>query len=424
MEQPSRTRYGVIGFAVALAVLSYIDRVSISQAAPVISHDLGFDKRQMGSIFGAFGLAYALFEIPSGWLGDWIGPRRVLTRITLWWSAFTALTGWMWSFWSMAVTRFLFGAGEAGGFPNLTKAFSTWLPTSERTRAQGILWTAARWGGAVTPILVVKVFQWVSWRWAFVLFGGLGVIWAAAFYRWYRDDPGEHPQVNKEELELLRGVAKNATGHGNVPWGLLLRSRSIWLLWAQYFCVSFPWYFYITWLPTYLQEFHKLSPEQGARFAALPLFLNGAGCLVCGMISARVSEWAGSISRGRRILACTGFFSASLFLALSLLTHNLWWNVLLIGMAAFSNDLTMPPSWASCMDIGGEFAGTVAGSMNMMGNLAGFAAPVFGGYLLAWTGGSWRIFIGVMAVVYFLGVLCWPAIDPVTPLTAHAEENH
>src|SRR3954462_10017972 len=150
-QAPTHTRYWVIVFAVALAVLSYIDRVCISQAAPLISRDLGFTKSQMGAVFSAFGIAYALFEVPGGWMGDWMGARKVLMRIVIWWSVFTALTGYMWSFTSLFVVRFLFGAGEAGCFPNLTKSFSSWLPSKERARAQGILWMSARWGGAFTP---------------------------------------------------------------------------------------------------------------------------------------------------------------------------------------------------------------------------------------------------------------------------------
>jgi MFS family permease len=238
--KPTRARHWVIFFAVTLAILAYIDRVCISQAAPVISADLGLTKVQMGLIFSAFALAYALFEIPGGWLGDWMGARRVLMRIVIWWSLFTAFTGGMWNFTSMAITRFLFGAGEAGCFPNLTKAFTTWLPAHERVRAQGIMWTFARWGGAFTPPLVIAVFKFMSWRWAFVLFGGLGVIWAVAFYRWYRDNPRDHPSVNAAELALLGGAEKMAAGHGDVPWDKLVESRTVWFLWLQYFCLSFP----------------------------------------------------------------------------------------------------------------------------------------------------------------------------------------
>ncbi len=414
-QRPTHARYWVIFYAVTLAILSYINRVAISQAAPEIARDLKFTDVQMGKIFGAFALSYALFEVPTGWLGDWIGPRKVLLRIVLWWSAFTAITGAMWNFTSMWVARFLFGAGEAGGFPNLTKAFTTWLPKLEHVRAQGIMWTFARWGGAFTPVLVVWILRFVNWHWAFVLFGGLGVVWSFFFYRWYRDNPRDHSAVNAAELALLEGSERLAAGHAKVPWAKLLRSRSVWLLWLQYFCSSFPWYFNITWLPTYLQQHWKLAPAEAARFAILPLFFGGLGSLFCGTISARFARRAG-LARSRRILATSGFLGAAVFLALSIQFHDPKWAMLSMGMAGFFNDLAMPPSWAACMDIGGKYAGTVSGSMNMMGNLAGYASPVIGGYILAATGRDWNIFLYVLAAVYLAGTVIWPFIDPETAI--------
>src|ERR1051326_7871530 len=195
-ERATRVRYLVIVFAVSLAVVTYIDRVCISFAAPVIRQDLGLSVVEMGWAFTAFGWAYALFEIPGGYLGDWIGPRRVLMRIVIWWSFFTAATGWAWNRTSLLVTRFLFGMGEAGCFPNLTKAFTTWLPSHERVRAQGITWLSARWGGAFTPPLVALVIRHFGWRHSFEIFGILGIVWAIVFFMWYRDDPLKHPKLN------------------------------------------------------------------------------------------------------------------------------------------------------------------------------------------------------------------------------------
>src|SRR5262249_19093027 len=149
---------------------------------------------------------------------------------------FTAATGWMWNYISMAVVRFLFGAGEAGCFPNLTKAFSAWLPSRDRTLAQMVLWIGARWGGAITPLLVVIVMAFVSWRMAFLVFAMLGVIWAIAFYWWFRDNPRDHKSVNAAELELLKGNEQNVKGHGDVPWRRLASSLTMWMLWGQYFC--------------------------------------------------------------------------------------------------------------------------------------------------------------------------------------------
>jgi MFS transporter, ACS family, glucarate transporter len=416
--KPTKARYWVVVFAVTLAVLSYIDRVAISQAAPVMQRDLGLTSTQMGSLFSAFAIAYAVFEIPGGWMGDWMGARKVLMRIVIWWSAFTALTGYMWNFASMYVCRFLFGAGEAGCFPNLTKAFTTWLPNDERVRAQGIMWMSARWGGAFTPLLVAWTFQFMSWRTAFVAFGALGIVWAVVFYFWYRDNPREHKSVNKAELELLAGNERLAQSHGDVPWAKLLRSRTIWLLWAQYFFLSYPWYFYITWLPTFLRDrYPDMTDTNRAVLAGFPLLFGGVGSLFCGFISARVDRWSGSITRTRRIMACIGFGGAAIMLAVSTTASDALLLMIMIGMASFFNDLVMPGAWAACMDVGGKYAGTVSGSMNMMGNLAGFVAPTIGG-IMRDAKTDWSVFLLTMAAMYFLGVLCWPFIDPVTPLDA------
>jgi sugar phosphate permease len=411
----------VIVFAVTLSILAYIDRVCISQAAPLISKDLGFDKRQMGMVFSAFALAYALFEVPGGWMGDWMGPRKVLMRIVIWWSAFTAITGAMWNLLSMWICRFLFGAGEAGCFPNLTKAFSVWLPHEERVKAQGIMWTFARWGGAFTPPLVILVLGFISWRQAFMLFGAIGVVWAVWFYRWFRDNPKDHPSVNPAELELLRHAAENAQTHGSIPWHLLLRSRSVWLLWVQYFLLSFPWYFYITWLPTYLQEHRQVSVAESANLSIFPLLFGGFGSLFCGFLSPRVAIWTGSVKTTRRLMASLGFFGAGVMLLISIQLGNPLYAMIFMGLASFCNDLVMPGAWAACMDIGGKYAGTLSGSMNMMGNMAGFVAPWVGGVILESTKAStgvadWNAFLYLMAGVYLLGTVVWPFIDPERPL--------
>jgi MFS family permease len=419
LQRPTRARYWVVAFAVTLAVIQYIDRVCISKAMPLIQRDLHFSNVQAGYIFGAFTLAYALFEIPTGWLGDRFGPRKVLLRVVIWWSLFTAATARAGSAAAMMGVRFLFGAGEAGCFPNITKAFSAWLPENERVRAQAVLWLAARWGGAATPLLVVAVLGLVSsWRRAFELFGALGLVWAFFFHRWFRDNPHEHPSVNDAEKRLLTGVGTLASRHARVPWAVFFSSRSAWLLWLQYACLSYVWYFYVTWFPTYLDatQGEHLGPIALAVLAGLPLFGGGLGSLISGFSAGTLARRIGGVGRARKALAAFGFVAAATcLLATDAARDRPLALAVLVGLAGMFNDFALPCAWGACMDVGGRFAGTFSGAMNMMGNLGGFIAPIVTGYVLDITG-SWSLVFSLSSAVYVLGALSWVLLDPVTPL--------
>ncbi len=430
-QRPTHTRYWVIVFACVLAVITYIDRVSISAAAPAMRHDLGLSEVQMGWAFSAFIFSYALCEIPGGLLGDLIGPRKVLMRIVLWWSVFTAATGRTWSFSSLMTTQSLFGVGEAGCFPNLTKAFTAWLPEREHVRAQGIMWLSARWGGAFTPPLVVLVMKLVGWRNAFGIFGCLGVLWAVAFYFWFRDDPRQHPQVNQAERDLIARTAPPRAGHGKVPVRKLLRSRQVWMLCWQYFCLSYGWYFYLTWLPTYLREGRHLEFTHAAWLSVLPLFVGGMGNPGAVLLTGPLTRWTGSVATARRVIAYAGFAGAAGFLLLSTRVNDPTFAMIAMGIASFSNDLVMPGSWASAMEVGGKYCGTISGAMNMWGNMGGALGPMVNGYLLRgalefklfalkwslhWGANNWNLTFYVAAGVYLMGIVCWTLLDPVTPL--------
>ena len=254
-------RFRVLRMAFFLAIVTYLDRVCISIATPFIMQDLGLTLVQMSTVFGAFTLAYSLFEVPSGWLGDVIGPRRVLTRIVLWWSAFTMLTGAAQGLRSLVAIRFLFGAGEAGAFPNAVRSFSQWFPARERGMANGVLFFGSRLGGAITaPIALLLIQRW-GWRTSFVVFGAFGLVWAIAWYRSYRDRPAEHPDVDREELAWIQqDPTRNARAPNSpsgptpepTPWRQLLTSPNLYAICAMYFTFGYGLYFYFTWLPTYL----------------------------------------------------------------------------------------------------------------------------------------------------------------------------
>jgi len=412
--QASRARYHVVALAIGLAVLSYVQRVAISQAAGPISRDLHFNKADMGLIFGAFGLSYALFELPMGLLGDRLGVRRVLLQIVLAWSMFTALTGAAWSFVSMYAVRFAFGAGEAGCFPNLTRMLSVWLPARERVTAQSLMWACTRWGGAATPPLVLAIVSLFGWRWAFVAFALLGVVWCILFFVWFRNDPAEHPSVNAAERELIT-TTRNLHVHRGLQhkWLSILLTRQVAVLVLQYFCFSFVWYFYITWLPTYLVEERGQTPGRAAALSVLPLLFGGFGSLMSGLIPMRVPR--------PRIASC-GFLSAAVLLFVFTRVQAIVPAMLCMGTASFSSDLTMPISWNACVEIGGSYTATVAATMNMLGNLAGFIAPVVGGIILQHTGGNWNPLIYLMIGSSLISASCWLYLDP-SPQTRNPAFN-
>ncbi len=399
---PTRVRYGVVGFALSLAILSYIQRVAIAQAAGPIAEELSLSKAELGAVLGAFGLAYAAFEIPMGLYGDKRGVRRVLTQIVLFWSFFTAMTGVAWSYASMWTVRFLFGAGEAGCFPNLTRMLSQWLPAGERFRAQAMMWAATRWGGAIAPPLALVGIQLFGWRWSFVAFAMLGVVWVAFFLPRFREHPADHPKVNAAELALLEDSAAMVREDAHGSWLKVLLRGQVLLLVLQYFCWSYVWYFFITWLPTFLQERHGQSMVATAGLTMLPLLAGGLGTLVSGWIPSAIP---------RRAIAIAAFILVALMLMALPNVGSAAAAIALMAAISFCGDLTVPISWNSCVEIGRRYTATVAATMNMFGNFSGFIAPVVTGIILQRSGNDWTPVIYVMAGMAVVGALLWMVLD-------------
>ena len=414
MAPRSRVRYRVLAFAFALAVVTYLDRICISAAAPFIMADLGLSMLQMSVVFSAFTLAYSLFEVPSGWRGDVVGARRVLTRIVLWWSAFTMLTGAAWSLRVLVAIRFLFGAGEAGAFPNIQRSFSRWFPARERGRANGVLFLGSRLGGALAPALAIVLIQRWGWRASFVVFGALGVVWAALWHAWYRDSPAEHPAVDDRERAW---IAQDAASPGaepkerpDVPWRRLLTCPNLYAICGMYFAFGYGLYFYFTWLPTYLIRVLGFSALAGGFFAGLPFVLAGGADLAGGWLTDRLSQARG-LRVGRCYLGCASFGGCALLLLASTQAASPVVKAVLLALALACADLALSACWAVCLDTGARYAGVVTGFMNTFGNLGGFVGPLVVGYAVErW--GSWALPFSITAAVYAVGAVLWLAIDP------------
>jgi MFS family permease len=380
-------------------MVTYLDRVSFSSAASSIKDALQLESvADLKWAFFSFAFAYACFEIPSGWLGDVFGPRNVLIRIVLWWSVFTALTGTVgYSIGSLVIglavlvaIRFLFGMGEAGAYPNITRALHNWFPFPERGTAQGTVWMAGRLMGGLSPMLWLVLVIWLglSWRAAFWIFGGLGVAWCVLFAFWFRNRPEEKLEVNAAELALIRaGHADQEAAHKHVPWGRLLTSGNLWLLCLMYFCASFGWYFNITYLPDFIdQRLGEKDTFLGAVYKGGPLWVGAIACIFGGWLTDRFIRLTGDRKWGRRRFGLIGHSICALFLfACVFLYDAIPVFFVAISLAGFFNDLTMGPAWATCQDIGKRYAAIVAGCMNTIGNLGGALAGWLTGVIIQHT---------------------------------------
>jgi len=401
--KPTNARYWVVAFALALAMIMYIQRVAISQAIVPIAADLHLDKAQTGMVLGAFGLSYALFEIPMGLLGDKLGVRRVLSQLVLLWSLCLALTGWVWNLTSLWIMRFLFGAGEAGCFPNLTRMLSAWLPLSERVKAQAVMWAFGRWGGALAPPVAYFVIYHFGWRVGFGVLALLGAVWVAAFLPWFRNDPAEHKGVNKAELAMLEASRSLVLHDHGKKWYQLLLQKDIAFLGLQYFGFSYTWYFYVTWLPSWLQQARGLEPGTAAAYSMIPLALGGLGSIVSGFLP---------LSVPRKWVAIGGFFASALLIAIIPHAPGVVVPMMLMGLASFCGDLTMPISWNTCVEIGKQYTATVSSTMNMLGNFAGFVAPVVFGIILQNTNNDWAMVMYTMCAASVVSAFCWFFLEP------------
>ena len=414
---PYRVR--VLAMLFFLVLVMYFDRLCIAVAGPRIQHDLNISPSKWGWVIGAFTLAYALFEIPSGMMGDRIGPRKVLTRIVLWWSAFTALTGAVSSYPLMLVVRFLFGAGEAGAFPNSATVIQRWIPNSERARATSVIWTASAVGGILTPLIVVPIQKIYGWQFSFFLFGSLGLFWAALWYWWFRDTAAEKPGVSAAERELI-GNPIRRSGHGP-PWSKLFRNGNFVRLLLMYHTYCWGAYFFLTWYPTYLQLGRGLTEDQMKIASSLPAWVSLVSLLGGGYLSDRLAR-RHSLRVARSAVGATGLIISGVCLALATVTRD---NTLAVGLLTVGGGamgMMIPVSWSICVDLAREHVGAVSGAMNTAGQVGSLISSVAFGYLVEWTGSYDRALMPLAAALIVSGCL-FASIDPSKVLVPHSRET-
>jgi MFS transporter, ACS family, glucarate transporter len=411
-NRPTRVRYIVLALTISAYMITYIDRVVISSAVPSIQKEFGFSIVTMGWILSSFQWAYALFQIPGGWLGDRIGPRRAMTLIVSWWSLFTCATVLAWSAASMALIRFLFGMGEAGSFPIATRSLSCWMLPTERGFAQGATHAGSRLGGAITPAVVVLIIARYGWRTAFICCGSLGLIWAAVWYWYYRDTPDEHPSTNAEERELIRSsleIARGCKDTQTVPWKHILVSRQMWILCSMYFCYAYNLSVYLVWFPKYLNDHRGFNLHQMGYYASLLLLAATVGDVFGGWISDFWAKRSFDLRTARRLVGACGFLLSALSMIPASLTSDPLTSVWFSCLAIFGLESTVGVSWAITLDIGADSAGSVSAVMNTCGNIGGAIGSALSAYLVMYLG--WKAPFLVMAGLSFLAAVLYLRIN-------------
>lgn len=410
-----------------LSVLLYVDRICISVAKDKITDDLSFSDTQMGWVFSAFSLGYALFQTPSGWLSDRIGPRRVLTLIVTAWSFFTGLTAVAGNYLTMLLVRFFFGAAEAGAFPGMARATFSWFPMKERGRVQAINFSGSRIGAAVTlPGLSVLILN-VGWQNTFLILMGIGLVWSVVWYYVFRDDPSDAQWLSEQEKQLIASQRQSQVTEETLnqtktsSFELLLQSKTLWALCVQYFASNFTFFFALTWFFPTLKSRYALEGIEASLFAAIPLIGGAIGCWLAGLwIDAlydnnrqNPNRWRAS----RRFPAIVGFACSAIGMigsayAVSAVASSLWFTLCIFGA-----DMTLPPSWSTCVDIGKQNAGVVSGTMNMAGNIGSFLTALAFPYLVAWTGSELPYFF-VAALLSLTAIGSWFFVDPTKSIHA------
>jgi MFS family permease len=405
-------RYKVVGLAVGLAMVTYLDRACIGSLAPAIMRDLSLSKEQMSTVFSAFMLSYALFEIPTAWWADRRGTRKVLTRIVLWWSAFTMATAAVFNLSSMLVIRFLFGVGEAGAWPCVARTFSRWIPLAQRGRIQGIFFSGAHLAAGFTPMIAIALSSVLGWRAVFFVFGLLGLVWSVIWYRWFRDEPSEHPEVNAAENALIIAGRGEGTNHheGWAYWRRLFAHRNTLPLCLSYVPNSCAFYFCITWLPTFLKEKHHFDALELGFFSGLPLMCAVVGALSGGVIT----DWATrrfGLRIGRAGVAGLGNTLAGLAMMSATVVPHPVAAIGLISLAVMATMATLGATWGTCLDIGGHHVGVVGAAMNTAGQIGGFFTPLVVTWMLA-RFGDWNAPVLAIGGIFLLGAACWLLVDP------------
>jgi sugar phosphate permease len=400
--------------------ITYLDRICIGLVGKRIITEFHLTNEQFGWVLSAFSLAYALFEIPSGILGDRRGQKMVLARIVLWWSLFTFLTGATTGLLSLIVVRFLFGVGEAGALPNASGVISRWMPTNELSRGMAATLVGQIAGAAFAPFIVVPIAMAFGWRTTFFVNAFVGLVWVIVCVLWFRNNPSEMRGITAEEKNFIERNRCFVSHSEAISWKKLLANRSLLALVSSFFCSQWCMYFFIAWMPVYLQQGRHFS-ETNMKFVTSLIFIPAiATSLLGGMFSDWLVRKKG-LKFGRRSIGMLSMGVNSILFLIEATTAN---GTVLVAcfIAGFACQLILGViAFAVCLDIGGNHAGAVSGFMNCIGQIGAFFLAIAFGKIVDSTH-SFDSPLFVIAGLLFVGSLLWFAVDPTKKLVVETRQ--
>jgi len=425
---PTRTRFVLAAWLCGLSGILYLDRICMSQAVVPIQREFNLSNTEVSLVLMAFTLAYGIFAVPAGWLGDRFGPRKTLSALVIAWSGFTALTGMATGLAILLVARFLFGASEAGAFPNVAKVMARWFAHGERGRVQGVMLAFAQIGAVLSPFLAAETITRFGWRTMFFTFGALGFVWAIGFWWWFRDDPRDHRRVNEAELARIRAAEPpSSLEPGPVPWRAVAANRGIFILSLTMVFGAFYTYFFYSWFQKYLHEARGVENRIAGWYLSFIMAGSAVGMLFGGWLADRIPRWANDPIRARRSIGVVGFLSAAACLFFGVRCNDALALAGLWGASFCAMHVTIPNWWSMAIPQAGRHTATLFALMNGLGVLGAMASQGFVGAFADWqatrglTGrAQWDPLFDLYVCVLLSGAAAWwmyrftPLEDPPT----------
>jgi ACS family glucarate transporter-like MFS transporter len=414
-----------------VSAVAYLDRVNISIAGPTIAREFHLDNVQLGWIFSAFVLGYALFQAPGGWIADRIGPRATLMIGVLWWGVFTSLITFLPAGMAgllpiLIGIRFCLGMGEAVVYPASNCVVAQWIPSSERGLANGFIFCGVGFGAGITPPLISYLVGNYGWRWSFWASAVLGLVAGGIWYLVARDTPRQHPWITKEEINHIEaGLPRSeddARGRSSLSWFAIITHRQILAVTFSYFCYGYAAYIFFSWFFIYLNTVRGLNLRNSAYYTMLPFLAMAVCSPLGGWMSDRLTKSRGKRT-GRCILAAVAIGFCAIFIALGTQVESPELASVVLAGGAGALYISQSSFWSVSADIGGKSAGFVSGIMNMGGQLGGTLTATLTPLIAQHFG--WTTSFLVAAAMCGAGSVAWLFVQPdVTPAPVVVPDLH